>query len=140
MLISSGMLLACLLCSCEVEVFQSEDNLCNGYWYQPSDRSAPMMQFDSDGEVIYLTWRYEAAEEMFYVRHDDDMDGRYIMDVENSTLCLLPDQWYDIYILSERIMTLSDGHGRTVEMANIPEDMVTVLSDREFRRKYPDAE
>ncbi len=134
------MLFAGLLYSCEEERPQSIENLCSGYWYLPYDSSAPMMQFDPEGNVRYWIWRYEPGEELFYAWNDTGMDGLYAIDVGNSSLCLLPDRWYDIYILSSGIFTLNDGHGENIEMSNLPTGKVIVLTESDFKGKYPPAE
>jgi hypothetical protein len=139
LLLLPGVLLAGLLCSCKEELPRSVDNLCSGYWYAPSDESIPMMQFDTDDGVHYWIWRYEPGEGIFYAWNDTGMDGKYAIDIANSTLCLLPDEWYDIYMLSAGILTLNDSNGRNIEMWNLPGDKVTALTESEFRKKYPDA-
>ncbi len=133
----SGILFAGLLQSCEKELYRSIENLCGAYWCQPYDVEAPLMRFDLDGNVSYWPYRYESAEGIYYIWNDAEADGEYIIDAENSTLCLLPDEWYDIYVLSAGMLTLDDGHDINIKMMSIADGKVVIMTEEEFMSKSP---
>ena len=59
------------------------------------------------------------------------------MDFLNNTLCLLPDDWFNILHLTEDALTLQADGGEPVFYVKVSASRVTVLTEEEFLEKHP---
>lgn len=128
---------AILMVSCSEKVPESTNNLCSGYWLESSGNIPHLVKFTDEGDLFRYVYRYEESENRYYCYYDEAANGEYMLDIENSMLCMLPDAWYDIYVLTGSSLVL---HGSGEEMSKfgkVVNDKVRVLSKPDFNSKYP---
>lgn len=124
--------------ACTEEVAESHDNLHSGYWMDMADAEAPLMSFNADNAIFRYIFHYEAGEDLYYAYYDTSANGRYMIDKANATLCMLPDSWYDIYVLTASRMVLAPVDGEPLSFSKIPEEKVRIITSGAFHSKYPD--
>lgn len=134
--------LACIavlaMMSCEDTEETYMDNLTDGYWLPVSGTPGYMMQYRESGILFY--YDYKATGRGYYdacVVVDENVASDYAIDIQNSRICILPDEWYDVLVLNARNLTLSNTEGVNYKYLDVEEDDVTVMSADQFYRKYP---
>lgn len=119
------------ICSCTEEVPEYEQNLCSGYWASDNDDSR-LLKFEDGNLFVYVSAKDfdDSYYEAYY-----DVGLKYTIDPVNSTLCMLPDNWYDIYVLTRQTLVLASGESIDTYI-KVPNGDVRVVSKENFLEKY----
>ena len=116
-------------------------DLTDGYWLsQQIDMPEFIISFSSSGQSFCYVCAtsddggydayYDSSLTSFY---------KYAVDVANGRLCFMPDQWFDILILNENILSLCADDGTMLRFTKVNADSVNVVSPEQFRQLHPDA-
>lgn len=113
--------------------------LTEGYWVQEGEPDAPLLHFSASGHLFYYIFtptgqpgRYDACYDPASQQYT-----KYAVDLPNSRLCFLPDQWYDINVLIPSTLTLSAGK-EVVKFNKTDPAGVRILSAEEYFSLYPE--
>ena len=123
--------------SCNNKVTESIDSLCTGYWVSTSEAGSHLSKFRDDGSLFGYVFRYEKSEDRYYCYYDSSANTKYMLDAGNGMLCLFPDKWHYIYVLTPRSLVLSADDDEVLKFGKVPDSRVTVMSEANFNSKYP---
>ena len=129
-----------LMTACDEEARlnkQMQENLTSGYWTSVDQEL--LVRFFASGEMQYFRFVRTAGNDAVDAWRDPSMQPHteYAVDFLNNYLCLLPDTWYNILSLTEDALTLQAAGADPVFCVKVPASHVTLLSEEEFRAKYP---
>ena len=111
---------------------ESINNLCGGFWIEEGADEL-IVKFNDSGSIY--NYVYAVSDEGGYDAYYRSTN-KYSLDAENSVLCLIPDFWYDIYVLTSNTLVLANEKGDNLTFRKIPDDSVTIITREVFSDKY----
>lgn len=117
---------------------QVPGELTDGYWRMESDYTQ-LLHFSGSGHMFYYVCT-PTGSDSFDACYDTSVQPhtRYAIDMPNGRICLLPDTWYDIAVLTVEAFTLGTDDGQSIKYAKVPSAAVRLLTEEEYHDLYPE--
>ena len=131
---------AVLCWSCDDQDQGLTSVLTTGYWLaEQNDNAGMMLTFAPSGHIFCYSCA-PAAGGSYDAYYDSSLTAfyKYAVDFDNGRLCFLPDQWFDILVLDESVLSLSADDGTAMRFSKVDAGSVNVVSPEQFQLLHPD--
>lgn len=114
--------------------------LTDGYWLsEQNDQTGLMLNFAPSGQIFCYACA-PAAEGGYDAYYDSSLTVfyKYAVDFDNGRLCFLPDQWFDILVLDDKVLSLGADDGTALRFSKVDAGSVNVVSPEQFQLLHHD--
>lgn len=123
---------------CDSREADSLTCLIEGYWVQEDAPQTPMLNFSASGHLFYYIYSPSGETGYYDACYDTASQAytKYAVDMANGRICFLPDQWYDIKVITPTTLTLGADE-QVIKFTKIDPADVHMLSVEEYFSQHP---